>query len=113
MLRPHSHDAAGKVEAASDGFAAVGILPETLAALVADVAGASERIVKRLVPGGANSYPAGLARLTDARHLLVVIDEDQLGDEAAGDEPGERRGAAELACMQGGLDHPRHILGVA
>ncbi|RJT35109.1 PAS domain S-box protein [Mesorhizobium waimense] len=76
-------NAAGGVEAASDGFAALGILPETLAALVADVANGDERIVKRLVPGGANSYPAGLARLTDARHLLVVIDEDQLDDEGA------------------------------
>lgn len=74
-------DAAGRVEAASDGFAALGILPETLNALVADVASESDRIVKRLVPGGANSYPAGLARLTDTRHLLVVIDEAQLDDE--------------------------------
>ncbi|WP_292168894.1 hypothetical protein, partial [Mesorhizobium sp.] len=40
-------DAAGMVEAASDGFAALGILPETLAALVADVADDSDRIVKR------------------------------------------------------------------
>ncbi|TIW28610.1 MAG: PAS domain-containing sensor histidine kinase, partial [Mesorhizobium sp.] len=80
-------DAAGKVEAASDGFAALGILPETLAALVADVADDSDRIVKRLVPGGSNSYPAGLARLTETRHLLVVIDEAQLDEERPG-EPG-------------------------
>ncbi|BCG96983.1 PAS domain S-box protein [Mesorhizobium sp. 131-2-1] len=87
-------DAAGKVEAASDGFAALGILPETLAALVADVADDSDRIVKRLVPGGTNSYPAGLARLTDTRHLLVVIDEAQLDDELPG-EPGTDAPAAE------------------
>ncbi|MGX5850312.1 PAS domain S-box protein [Mesorhizobium sp. PL10] len=74
-------DAAGTVEAASDGFAALAIRPETLAALVADVASQDDRIVKRLVPGGTNSYPAGFARLTDTRHLLVVIDEDQLGEE--------------------------------
>ncbi|ANT50088.1 histidine kinase dimerization/phospho-acceptor domain-containing protein [Mesorhizobium amorphae] len=80
-------NAAGGVEAASDGFAALGIQPETLAALVGDVANGEERIVKRLVPGGANSYPAGLARLTDTRHLLVVIDEDQLDDEGAVGEP--------------------------
>ncbi|CCV11817.1 PAS domain S-box protein [Mesorhizobium sp. STM 4661] len=79
-------DAKGGIEAASDGFSALGILPETLAALVADVANESERIVKRLVPGGTISYPAGLARLTDERHLLVVIDEDQLDSEALGDE---------------------------
>ncbi|WP_263489110.1 PAS domain S-box protein [Mesorhizobium sp. BR-1-1-10] len=76
-------DAKGNVEAASDGFSALGIQPATLAALVADVAAEGERIVKRLVPGGRTSYPAGLARLTPERHLLVVIDEDQLEDSAA------------------------------
>ncbi|RUU85811.1 PAS domain S-box protein, partial [Mesorhizobium sp. M7A.T.Ca.TU.009.01.1.2] len=81
-------DAGGNVEAASEGFSALGILPETLAALVADVAAESDRIVKRLVPGGTASYPAGLARLTEERHLLVVIDEDQLDDTApAGEHP--------------------------
>lgn len=75
-------DASGAVEAASDGFSALGILPQTLAALVADVTAENDRIVKRLVPGGAASYPAGFAKLTDTRHLLVVIDEDQLDDES-------------------------------
>ncbi|RVC06998.1 PAS domain-containing sensor histidine kinase, partial [Mesorhizobium sp. M7A.F.Ca.AU.001.01.1.1] len=79
-------DARGNVEAASEGFSALGILPETLAALVADVAAESDRIVKRLVPGGTASYPAGLARLTEERHLLVVIDEDQLDDTAPAGE---------------------------
>jgi PAS domain S-box-containing protein len=81
-------DASGNIEAASEGFSALGILPETLAALVADVASGSDRIVKRLVPAGTASYPAGLARLTEDRHLLVVIDEDQLDDRtAAGEHP--------------------------
>lgn len=79
-------DASGNIEAASEGFSALGILPETLAALVADVAAESDRIVKRLVPGGTASYPAGLARLTEERHLLVVIDEDQLDDSAPADD---------------------------
>ncbi|TGQ33333.1 PAS domain S-box protein [Mesorhizobium sp. M00.F.Ca.ET.216.01.1.1] len=79
-------DAAGNIEAASDGFSALGILPETLAALVADVANEGDRIVKRLVPGSTTSYPAGLARLTDTRHLLVVIDEDQLEESAAAED---------------------------
>ncbi|MET2828571.1 PAS domain S-box protein [Mesorhizobium shangrilense] len=83
-------DARGNIEAASDGFAALGILPETLAALVADVASENDRIVKRLVPGGSAPYPAGLAKLTDVRHLLVVIDEDQLDDEAPFDEVPDR-----------------------
>ncbi|RWB68661.1 PAS domain S-box protein [Mesorhizobium sp.] len=82
-------DAGGGVEAASEGFYALGIKPETLAALVADVASAGDRIVKRLVPGAGTSYPAGFARLTDERHLLVVIDEAQLDhedDQARGDQ---------------------------
>ncbi|RTM08212.1 MAG: PAS domain S-box protein [Hyphomicrobiales bacterium] len=73
-------DAQGDVEAASDGFSALGIERRTLAALVADVASSGDRVVKRLVPGASTSYPAGFARLTDTRHLLVVIDEDQLED---------------------------------
>ncbi|TPK68967.1 PAS domain S-box protein [Mesorhizobium sp. B2-4-15] len=73
-------DAKGNVEAASEGFSALGIQPATLAALVADVAAEGDRIVKRLVPGSKTSYPAGLARLTPERHLLVVIDEDRLED---------------------------------
>ncbi|MDX8482941.1 PAS domain S-box protein [Mesorhizobium sp. VK24D] len=80
-------DAQGRVEAASEGFGALGIKPETLAALVADVASAGDRVVKRLVPGAGTSYPAGFARLTDQRHLLVVIDEDQL-DGQQDDRPG-------------------------
>ncbi|CAN7714007.1 PAS domain S-box protein [Mesorhizobium sp. LjRoot246] len=79
-------DAGGNVEAASEGFSALGIRPQTLAALVADVAAESDRIVKRLVPGSAASYPAGLARLTEERHLLVVIDEDQLDDTTPADK---------------------------
>lgn len=74
-------DAQGHIEASSEGFAELGIRPETLAALVADVASAGDRVVKRLVPGADTSYPAGFARLTDTRHLLVVIDEDQLDDQ--------------------------------
>ncbi|MBZ9992673.1 PAS domain S-box protein [Mesorhizobium sp. BH1-1-4] len=90
-------DAKGNVEAASDGFPALGIQPATLAALVADVAAEGERIVKRLVPGGRTSYPAGLARLTPERHLLVVIDEDQLEDNAApaGHSPAATESSAE------------------
>lgn len=77
-------DGDGHIEAASDGFSALAISQQTLAALVADVADEHGRIVKRLLPGSAGSYPAGFARLTDdpARHLLVVIDEGSLGDAA-------------------------------
>lgn len=91
-------DAQGDVEAASDGFAALGIEPRTLAALVADVASSGDRIVKRLVPGTGTSYPAGFARLTDTRHLLVVIDENQLDDSDGGQDD---RPAAELDDQAG------------
>ncbi|RUU06960.1 PAS domain S-box protein, partial [Mesorhizobium sp. USDA-HM6] len=56
-------------------------------------ASAGDRIVKRLVPGASTSYPAGFARLTDQRHLLVVIDEDQL-DSRQDDRPGGDQAAA-------------------
>ncbi|WP_434721276.1 PAS domain S-box protein [Mesorhizobium sp. RIZ17] len=102
-------DAQGDVEAASDGFAALGIEPRTLAALVADVASSGDRVVKRLVPGTNTSYPAGFARLTDTRHLLVVIDENQLDDSDGGqddrpaaeldDQGGDQQGAAPEAVV--------------
>ncbi|MGX9571309.1 PAS domain S-box protein [Mesorhizobium sp. f-mel] len=95
-------DAKGNIEAASDGFSALGILPETLAALVSDVASESDRIVKRLVPGGTTSYPAGLARLTDERHLLVVIDENRLDSEAG--SAGERSAGGETAIGAAAAD---------
>ncbi|SFQ01433.1 PAS domain S-box-containing protein [Mesorhizobium sp. NFR06] len=101
-------DARGDVEAASDGFAALGIEPATLAALVADVTASGDRLVKRLVPGARTSYPAGFARLTETRHLLVVIDENQLGDSDGGqgkqpgldqgDQPGDQQIAAPKAA---------------
>jgi PAS domain S-box-containing protein len=98
-------DGNGGIEAASDGFSALGILPETLAALVADVAHEGDRIVKRLVPGGPTSYPAGLARLTDTRHLLVVIDENQLDDDTRRDD--------ETTSGDGGEETPNLTTGAA
>ncbi len=74
-------DARGEIEASSSGFSALGITRETLAALVAEVATDPHRIVRRIVSGKA-AYPAGLARLTEQRHLLMVIDED-LAEEPA------------------------------
>ncbi|QKD05501.1 PAS domain S-box protein [Mesorhizobium loti] len=111
-------DAGGNVEAASEGFSALDIQPATLAALVADVAAESERIVKRLVPGGNTSYPAGLARLTPDRHLLVVIDEDQLEDNASVEEasagpevvesPANETGGTAAAAESTGVESDPH-----
>jgi PAS domain S-box-containing protein len=114
-------DGAGRVEAASAGFSTLGISGETLAALVAEVADESDRIVKRLVPAGIRSYPAGLARLTDdpARHLLVVIDENHLDESAPAEQaapeaakggpPAEKPAAGDAAPHGHGAgkrDHP-------
>ncbi|MER8791529.1 PAS domain S-box protein [Mesorhizobium sp. M0092] len=99
-------DAKGNIDAASDGFSSLGIRPETLAALVADVANDSDRIVKRLVPGGSSSYPAGLARLTDERHLLVVIDEDRLDGGAPVGERAVAEPGSEAAAAPSGLPQP-------
>ncbi|MCO5156171.1 MAG: PAS domain S-box protein [Aquamicrobium sp.] len=70
-------DGDGAVLAGSDSFPDLGIAPETLAALVAEVARESDRLVKRLVPAGDRVIPAGIARLTDspALHLLIGVDE--------------------------------------
>ncbi|MCT7374015.1 PAS domain S-box protein [Chelativorans salis] len=69
-------DAEGNVAAASEGFEALGITADTLRALVEEVHGEEDRLVKKPI-AGAHPFPAGIARLTDApaTHLLVVVDE--------------------------------------
>jgi len=83
-------DAQGEVEAATDGFARLGIAPSTLAGLVSAVGRERDRIIKRAIPATGGYLPAGLARLTDepARHLLVVVDErlEVMEDTAAGEQ---------------------------
>ncbi|WP_269933373.1 PAS domain S-box protein [Aminobacter sp. HY435] len=68
-------DGRGEIEAATDGFAGLGIATSTLAGLVSDVRYERDRMVKRAIPASGGYLPAGLARLTDERHLLVVVDE--------------------------------------
>lgn len=83
-------DGHGEVEAATDGFAKLGIATSTLAGLVSAVGRERDRIIKRAIPATGGYLPAGLARLTDepARHLLVVVDErlELMEDAAAGEE---------------------------
>lgn len=76
-------DADADIAAASEGFLELGIAPETLADLVAEVRHEEDRLVKRLIPARAGRLAAGMARLTDepARHLLLVIEADEV-DEA-------------------------------
>ncbi|MHA6687363.1 histidine kinase dimerization/phospho-acceptor domain-containing protein [Mesorhizobium sp. A556] len=101
-------DGEGKVEASSAGFATLGIAQQTLVALVADVAGGRDRIVKRLVPGEAGAYPAGFARLTEdpVRHLLVVIDEARL--EGATSSHPEAEQEAEALVAPGSQEPQEH-----
>ncbi|MEO5321835.1 PAS domain S-box protein [Mesorhizobium sp. CC13] len=81
-------DARGDVVAATDGFSGLGIARPTLAGLVAAVAGERDRMIKRAIPAAAGHVPAGIARLTDERHLLVVVDERAgVVDEAGEDRP--------------------------
>ena len=72
-------DAEGMAAARSEGFERLGIAGDTLASLVAEVAGQDDRLVKRLIPGSAGPIPAGIARLTDepALHLLIAIDDEE------------------------------------
>ncbi len=102
-------DGKGAVEAASEGFAGLGIPPSTLAALVAEVAPERDRIVKRLVPAGGRSCPAGIARLTDepARHLLVVVEDGRAAPAADAEGPPAPRQA--VAPASGPADvQPHH-----
>jgi len=68
-------DAGGAVEAAPPGFARLGLSQEELASMASE-SGEGQPIVKRMLTGRRGPLPAGLARLTDKRHLLVVIDEN-------------------------------------
>ncbi len=70
-------DENGLVAASSSGFQKLGIERETLRALVDEVRDETDRLVKRMVEGGARQRPAAIAKLTDepAWHLLVVVDE--------------------------------------
>ncbi|MFN3548773.1 MAG: histidine kinase dimerization/phospho-acceptor domain-containing protein [Mesorhizobium sp.] len=69
----------GRIAASAPGFDDLGIAPETVAALVADVADATDRLVKRRIPAAGGRIPAGIARLLDepAVHLLVVVDDPE------------------------------------
>ncbi|HEY6630789.1 MAG TPA: PAS domain-containing sensor histidine kinase, partial [Rhizobiaceae bacterium] len=56
--------AGGAIEAASPGFARLGLTQEALAGMAND-SSESQRIVKRMLAGRRGPLPAGLARLTD------------------------------------------------
>jgi PAS domain S-box-containing protein len=73
-------DDRGALLAASEGFAALGVVGDTLRELAAEAAAESDRLVKRLVPAGRESLPAGMARLSEEPplNLLMIVDERAL-----------------------------------
>ena len=82
-------DDRGGLLAASEGFAALGVVGDTLRELAAEAAGESDRLVKRLVPAGRESLPAGMARLSEdpPLNLLMIVDERALEAPPAIAEP--------------------------
>lgn len=81
--------AEGQVEAASPAFERLGLTTEALAE-VARGATDGNRIAKRLLNGRRGPLPAGLARLTTTRNLIVVIDENWAEEPLASIEPPKR-----------------------
>lgn len=73
-------DGAGRILAGSAGLDSLGLTQPVLAGLVDEVAQEKDRLIKKRVPSGRRSIPAGFAQLTDdpALHLLVAIDESAL-----------------------------------
>jgi len=83
-------DGTGAVHAASSGFDRLGLTADALASLSGE-ATPERPIVKRVLSGRRGQLPAGLARLTGNRNLIVVVDEkwsDQMEEpETLADEP--------------------------
>ena len=66
----------GAVLAASAGFGAIKLAPQTARTLVAMVSGSAERLVKRPVPTGKGYLPAAIGTVSDspAMHLLFAVE---------------------------------------
>ncbi|WP_265516551.1 PAS domain S-box protein [Nitratireductor luteus] len=97
-------DGEGNILAASEGFGGLDIDDATLRALVSEVRGEDDRLVKKRIEGNGSLFPAGIARLTEepARHLLVVVDDrpvssDEPAAPSAEPEAGETDAPAEEA----------------
>lgn len=103
-------DSAGRILAGSAGLDSLGLTQSVLAALVDDVAQEKDRLIKKRVPTGRRSIPAGFARLTDdpALHLLVAIDESALigsiddGADTTAAGPREEEGKGEFGVTPAG-----------
>jgi PAS domain S-box-containing protein len=82
-------DAMGIVLAASRTFDIIGLDPIAIERMIADVAGESDRLVKRMVEAREGPMPAAIGRLTDSPllHLLFAVEppaeEDGMDDAEA------------------------------
>ncbi len=65
-------DARGDVEASTLGFDGLGIATSTLVSMVISVRNERDRLLARAIPTFSGRLPAGIARLTDNRHLLIT-----------------------------------------
>jgi len=92
-------DDRGTLLAASEGFSELGVVGETLRELADEVAGESDRLVKRLIPAGRPPLPAGIARLSDDPpvNLLMIVDESALEETAVPEASAKVAPAAEPA----------------
>jgi len=79
-------DGTGAVRAASSGFDRLGLTAEVLASLAGE-ATPERPIVKRVLSGRRGPLPAGLARLTEGKKLIVVVDENWADQQDKQDEP--------------------------
>ncbi|OCW56858.1 ATP-binding protein [Hoeflea olei] len=79
-------DRDGIVLAATSTFDRIGLAPGEIARMVADVAGAGDRLVKRMTQARIGAMPAAIGRLADdpALHLLFAVEppQDEAGDAA-------------------------------
>jgi len=69
-------DGDGALIAASDGFAALGVTPQTARMLINLVEADADRLVKRPIPTGRGYLPAAIGKISDepALHLLFAVE---------------------------------------
>ncbi len=95
------------VAAASEGFEDLGIGSDLLATLVEDVRDEEDRLVKRLVEVGNGTVAVGIARLTDAPrlHLLLAIEADAPAEPEASVQEADD-GSTEVELGEDEADQP-------
>jgi PAS domain S-box-containing protein len=64
----------GEVLAASDGYAHVGVMPDTARALIAAASRSVDGLVKRPIPSGSGYLPAAIGALADNLYLLFCVE---------------------------------------